>query len=144
MQLTQDEIFGLFGLQAPSTPGRASRPRPTGLELEDRCEKILLDAGWSVKRTPRTRDGGVDVIASRVDEVGVEHRLFVQCKDYARPVGVEIVRELLGVLPPGQSVRAVIAAPAGLTADAGRLADDRGVIVWDKSRLSEFESRTGD
>jgi hypothetical protein len=137
-QLNQREIFALFALEAPGDSESAA-VRPTGLDLEERCERILSRAGWLANRTPRSRDGGVDVIATRMDEVGVEQRLYVQCKDHARPVGVEVVRELLGVIPPGHSTRPVIAAPAGLTADASRLAGERGVIVWDRERLAELE-----
>lgn len=140
VQLTQDEMFGLFGL-TPSAPAPV-RQRPSGMDLEERCERILVHAGWTVRRTPRSRDGGIDLIASRIDEVGVEHKLFVQCKDHARPIGVEVVRELLGVLPPGDVVRAVIAAPPGLTSDGARLAADRGVIVWDQTQLADLEART--
>jgi SNF2 family DNA or RNA helicase len=139
-RLNADELFGLFGLAAPTT-GAKARPRAsTGLELEDRCAALLSAAGWTVEPTPRSRDGGVDLIAERVDEMGLAQRLFVQCKDHARPVGVDVVRELLGVLPPGEHVRAVLAAPGGVTADARRLADTRDVVVWDEEHLAKLEA----
>ena len=52
-----------------------------------------------MERTPRSWEGGIDVIGLRTDEVGIEQRTYVQCKDYSRPVGVQVVRELLGALP---------------------------------------------
>lgn len=140
-RLTSDELFGLFDLSPPTAQRRHERAsQPPGLDLERRCADLLRQLGWSVQETPRSRDGGVDLIADRIDEVGIEHRLFVQCKDYARPVGVEVVRELLGVIPPGQSVRAVLAAPSGLTADADHLARQRGVILWDEEAIGNLES----
>jgi SNF2 family DNA or RNA helicase len=140
-RLTRDEMFGLFGLEPPDAvePGRA---KPTGLELEERCATILRVNGWSVETTPRSRDGGVDLIATRFDEIGLEQRVYIQCKDHARPVGVEVVRELLGAIPAGSAVQAILAAPAGVTGDAARFAAERGVKVWDEAALTELESTT--
>ncbi len=138
-RLTREDIFGLFGLEPPTASVAPEQPRRTGLELEDRCAEILMARGWSVQRTPKSRDGGIDLIAKRIDEVGLEQTIYMQCKDYLRPVGVEIVRELLGVLPVDGSARPIIAAPAGLTTDAAKLAQGRNVTVWDEATLERLE-----
>lgn len=139
-RLTSDELFGLFGL---SRPIRASRPdavaRSSGIEFEERCARVLEDRGWRVQRTPQSRDGGVDLIANRVDEVGLEQTIYVQCKDHARPVGVEVVRELIGILPVTQPTQAILAARSGVTSDARMLADRRGVKIWDEEALAALE-----
>ena len=54
-------------------------------------------------------------------------------------MGVQVVRELIGVLPQDRNVVAVLASPSGVTADAKKTADDRNVIIWDEGRLSEME-----
>lgn len=72
-------------------------PMNTGLGLEERCAVILEANDWRVERTPRSHDGGVDLIATRLDEIGIEQTIYMQCKDNARPVGVEVIRELLCV-----------------------------------------------
>ena len=138
-RLSESELFGFFGLDAPRRSTDRRRARPTGLELEDRCAKLLSSRGWSVERTPRSRDGGIDLIASRTDEVGIEQKLYVQCKDHARPVGVDVVRELVGVLPADRRVRPVLAAPMGVTAGAALEADQRGVRIWDAAVLEALE-----
>jgi SNF2 family DNA or RNA helicase len=140
-RLTSEELFGLFGL-APSLSESRPTPaaQPTGLEFEDRCARVLEARGWRVERTPLTRDGGVDLIASRVDAVGLEATVYVQCKDHARPVGVEVVRELIGVLPAGRPVQAILAARGGVTGDARTLADQRRIRVWDESALIQLET----
>jgi SNF2 family DNA or RNA helicase len=138
--LNRDELFGLFGLE-PAGPRETRRgPKPSGLELEARTAALLRRLGWTVAETPRSHDGGVDLIATRVDQIGVEECLFVQCKDHARAVGVEVVRELLGVLPTDRIVRPVLVSPAGLTGDAARLAMQRNVLVWDDERLDALEA----
>jgi SNF2 family DNA or RNA helicase len=143
-QLTSDELFGLFGLTSPGQRQRESAHPPTGLQLEERCARILERRGWTVQRTPASHDGGVDVIGTRTDEVGIEEVIYVQCKDHARPVGVSVVRELIGALPAGKSIRPVLASPAGATIGAGQLARQRGVIIWDEAKLFELESAMGE
>ncbi len=138
-ELNSGELFGLFGLDVPSSGKTPGGKRPPGLELEDRCAALLEARGWYVARTPLSRDGGVDLIGSKTDEVGIEQQVFVQCKDHALPVGVQVVRELIGVLPQDRNVVAVLASPSGITADAKKAADDRNVIIWDERRLSEME-----
>lgn len=137
---TSDQLFGLFGLEMPERANRDRRQRPSGLELEARCAQILQKRGWTVERTHRSRDGGIDVIGFRTDEVGVEQRVYVQCKDHGRPIGVQVVRELLGAVPADQNASAVLAAPVGLTTDAKGLANKRGVIIWDERKLEELEA----
>lgn len=138
-RLTSEELFGLFGLAPPRALGGARPGRLSGVDFEERCARVLEARGWRVRRTPRSRDGGVDLVGERTDEVGLEQRLYVQCKDYARPVSVEVVRELLGILPTNPPTQAVLAARSGVTADAKELADRRGVKIWDEAMLSELE-----
>ena len=138
-RLTTEELFQLFGLKSAAAATDVPS-RNTGLALEARCARILQKRGWAVQHTPQTRDGGIDIIGTRVDELGLEHRILMQCKDHARPVGVEIVRELIGVAPAGETVILILAASGGVTADARRLAGDRGVHVWDGEALDRLES----
>jgi superfamily II DNA or RNA helicase len=140
-RLTSDELFGLFDLEKPVSVGRAeAAKRSSGLDFEERCARVLEARGWRVQRTPRSHDGGVDLIAGRIDEVGLEQTIYIQCKDYARPVGVEVVRELIGILPVTQPAQAVLAARSGVTAEARGLADRRGVKIWDEGTLVALES----
>ncbi|MEK0325761.1 MAG: SNF2-related protein, partial [Nitrosopumilus sp.] len=141
-RLNSEELFGLFGLDAPMPTGKERVSRPSGLELEERCTRILELHGWAVQRTSISRDGGVDVIGRKVDEVGIEEVIYIQCKDHARPVGVSVVRELIGVIPTEGNIRPVLATPSGVTADAEQLAKERGVIIWDESKLCELDSQS--
>jgi len=139
-RLSRDELFGIFGLEVPVQQRAERHSKPTGLELEERCAQILSAYGWSIERTPRGRDGGIDLIATKVDAVGIDQTVYVQCKDQARPVGVEVVRELIGVLPIGKNVQMILASPTGVTADAARFAKQRGVRIWDESTMHDLES----
>ncbi len=137
--LSADELFGLFGLEPPPSARSRSVESPryggmTGEEFERYLGDVLARLDWSVELTRRSRDGGIDLKAVKIDRVGIETRLYVQCKNQGAPVSVEIVRELNGVLDP--AVQGVVAAPSGFTADARRFAAERGIQLWDGEHLA--------
>ena len=143
-QLTTEELFGLFGLTPPAptqSVKRTSEPPAnyadmSGVEFETYVQRLLERKGWKVETTPITRDRGIDLIARRVDKVGVETSLYIQCKNYALPVGVELARALNGALPQRLSgARGVLVCPSGFTASAIAFAKERDLLLWDRHQL---------
>ncbi len=143
-QLTTEELFGLFGLTPPAQVQSARRgvtppvnyTEMSGVEFERYVKRLLERKGWRVETTPLTRDRGIDLIALHDDDVGVEMTLYVQCKNHASPVGVEVVRELNGALPKQLSgARGVLVCPSGFTASALAFAKERGLALWDRHHL---------
>lgn len=61
-------------------------------------EKLVADIyrehGYQVILTKQTRDGGYDVVLL---ETSAENRILVECKRHFKPIGVGMVRQLLGV-----------------------------------------------
>ncbi len=147
-KLTSEELFGLFGLTRPE---HAKPPRPgveppanyanmSGVEFEEFIQRLLERKGWRVETTPQTRDGGIDLIARRDDDMGVEMALYVQCKNHSSPVGVDVVRELNGALPKQMSGgRGVLVCPSGFTADATTFAKERGLALWDRTQIFQLQ-----
>ncbi len=141
--LDKQELFDLVGVE----DGRSGRNAAgeaegseRGLPLERRVAELLRQQGYEVEETPRTRDGGLDLIATKTDAVGARTRLYIQCKAVARPIVVEAVRSLNGVLPQGSySVTGVLVCPAGFTAEAQTFAMARNIQLWDASRLEAME-----
>lgn len=149
-RLTADELFGLFGLTPPKSSGttdKSSGPPPeysqmSGSEFEQYVKSLLERRGWTVEMTPQTRDGGIDLKASRAVDIGGDVVLYLQCKNYQSPAGVEVVRQLNGVLPkhePGS--RGAVVCPSGYSADAREFAKDRGIMLWDRHHLFELAQR---
>ena len=117
----------------------------TGREFEEFVEGLFRDLGYETELTQESRDGGVDVIARRDDVVGVTTTLYIQCKNHASPIGVEVVRAIAGVVPvedPGG--RAAVICPTGFSTDAMRFAEHRGVQLFDSARLAELLARAAD
>jgi HJR/Mrr/RecB family endonuclease len=150
--LSADEIFGLFGLKPPQkqTPQRSGAQPPrysdmTGREFEVFVEELFRDLGYQTELTRESRDGGVDVIARREDVVGVTTTLYIQCKNYVSPVGVETVRAITGVVPVEDAGgRAAVICPTGFSTEAMRFAEHRGVQLIDSARLAELLARAAE
>lgn len=144
--LSEEELFGLFNLKPSRSKQTASESKPifsdmTGEEFEQWLAERLSAAGFSVELTPATRDGGIDLIAWRTDPLGIESRLFIQCKNRADAVGVSVIRELRGVVPdrtPGTTQ--VVACPAGFSSDAIAFAETNGVLLWGEADLLQLSS----
>lgn len=148
--LSSDELFGLFGLQRPMPSGIGAAREQTefsemsGREFEEYLAALLTSLGFATELTPASKDHGIDVIAKKTDALGVETVFFVQCKNHASPVGVEIVRSLLGVIPPDlPGARAILAAPMGVTKDGEALARSRGVLVLNGEELIRLAETVG-
>jgi len=151
-QLTGKELFGLFGLTPPARaeqPLRKTEALPVfsemnGIEFERYVQNLLKKRGWLVETTPPTRDGGIDLIATKQDVVGGETTLYIQCKNYGNPVGVKVFRELQGVLLEKQrGIRGVVVCPNDFSTDALSFAKSRGLIPWGRKELFEL-SKTMD
>lgn len=67
--------------------------------FEELIAELLLREGFEPRLTPRSRDGGRDILAFHRGIVGSQLYL-VECKRYSRerPVGVRLVRGLYGVV----------------------------------------------
>ncbi len=77
-------------------------------EFEMFTASILERMGYEITLTPQTRDGGIDILAAKKEQLGA-FLCLVQCKKQkpSRPVGIAVVRELYGVL---QAERATYAS----------------------------------
>ncbi len=148
-KLTAEELFGLFGLSPPAgiRPRGLAGAMPadyagmSGTKFEEHVKTLIESKGWKVEKTPLTRDGGIDLIARRKDEIGVEMTLYIQCKNHASRVGVDVVRALNGVLPSQKSgVAGVVVCPSGFSVDAKAFARNQKIHLWDRDYLSQLMS----
>ncbi len=68
--------------------------------------------------------------------------MYVQCKNTSSPVGVEVVRELNGVLSTKEpGARGMVVCPNGFTAEAQRFARSGRIELWDRHDLFQHERR---
>jgi len=112
-------------------------------KFEEVIAELLADMGWEVHLTKQTRDGGRDILAFLNLDIG---RLLclVEAKRYSpdRPVGIDLVRNLYGVLSDEQANAALLVTTSYFTQDAREfqrrhvhqisLQEYRDVVAWIK------------
>ncbi len=88
--------------------------------FEELIGSLLEVEGWKVKITQQTRDGGIDVVATRFDETLGEIRSVWQAKKYSQTNKVKLneVRELSAVRDAEKATKGVIVTTSHLTRDA--------------------------
>ncbi len=105
-------------------------------KFEELIAELLTRDGMDVHLTPRTRDGGRDILA-RMDNVAGCHLYLVECKRYAqnRPIGVELVRSLYGVVEHERATAGILVTTSRFTRDALKFVDP----IQYRITLREFE-----
>lgn len=125
-------------------PSRAYLLSPR--RFEELVGRILEDLGYSVTITPVQKDGGYDLLAEAKLETGTVLTL-VECKKWSsrNPVGVEIVRNLYGVLGVQNVTNAMIVTTSHFTRDARQLQDTikYRLSLKDYRSLAEWLERYG-
>jgi restriction system protein len=96
-----------------------------------------------VELTAPTRDGGCDIIAFSVNELGIQSKYIIECKRYRPdcPVGVRLVRSLYGIKDSKQAQHAILATTSYFTRDAIAFAENPSVLglhLKDINDISEW------
>lgn len=88
-------------------------------KFEELVAELLARQGYTPTLTPRTRDGGYDIMATRSDSLG-DHLYLVECKRYApeNKVGVAQVRGIYGVAKAHAANKAVLVTTSSFSCDA--------------------------
>lgn len=93
--------------------------------FEELIALLMEKLGFQIELTPKTRDGGRDVLARKRDAIG-ETLLLVECKRYApnRLVGIECVRSLYGVVMAERATTGLVVTTSGFSKDAVKFATE--------------------
>ena len=80
--------------------------------------RMFEKKGFTVKITPQTRDGGKDIFVAKNDLFSF--LFYVECKKYApnRPVGIEVIQRLYGVISAENATGGIIATTSHFTKSA--------------------------
>jgi RNA polymerase sigma factor (sigma-70 family) len=89
------------------------------VEFEELVADLLTRMGYSVDSTPASHDGGIDLWVAEKKEIG-NFKYVVQCKRHARhrSVGVQLVRELYGVVEAARVTAGLLVTTSTFTRDA--------------------------
>lgn len=99
-------------------------------EFEEIVERLFQDKGFETRLTPKTRDGGVDIIAIKY-EIGKPVCFYVECKRVGRKksIGINIVRSLFGVQMADRINKSLLVTTGRITHDARRFVDGQNMMM---------------
>lgn len=105
-QVADDLVSQAVSMQAESTTEdfvvRRIKDGLSGYEFEEFVSHLMECLGYTSRVTPRSGDGGVDVIA-HMDALGLQPPIIkIQCKRKTDQVGNAEVNQLLGTLGEGE------------------------------------------
>ena len=137
-EITEDVLFDIYddllakhgfkpvqrkkSKEQPQTPTAQIDPR----ELENLVGRLFSTMGFATRVTQYSRDGGVDVVATRESGASIE-KLAIQCKHQSAPVGRPALQQLLGVLSADTTyTRGILITTADASRDALDLVRQNG------------------
>ncbi|MHC1630793.1 MAG: restriction endonuclease [Methanotrichaceae archaeon] len=115
-------------------------PQQAGYKFEEELAELIELNGYDVIKTGKSNDGGVDIIATKIDEVGQKVTYIIQCKKQSNPVDRTVVDSILGAQKRYQGSIAVVAsAYSGFTRGAQEVAEKFGVRLWGESEIENLK-----
>lgn len=105
-----------------------------GHDFEYYVARLLQAYGFeNVSVTQGSGDYGVDIIAYAGEE-----KIAIQCKHYAKPVGIKAVQEVYAGKMHYNAAEAVVVTNSTFTDAAFTLAQETGVRLWDRDSLKQM------
>ncbi|MCQ2527586.1 MAG: restriction endonuclease [Saccharofermentans sp.] len=99
-----------------------------GQKYEKRVASYLRGKGYKkVAITKTSGDYGVDIVANKMF-----HKYAVQCKYYAKPVGISAVQQVVAGMAYYECDRAMVVTNSTFTRQAKQLAEHNGVVLLEK------------
>lgn len=105
-----------------------------GVNFEQKCMQIIQSMGFSTHSTKTVADGGIDIIAVSSQPL-TQGKYIVQCKNWSKPVGEPIVRDLYGVVASDNAVKGILISSSGFTASAVNFAKGKRLELIDGDQL---------
>ncbi|MBK1724801.1 hypothetical protein CKO23_21760 [Thiocystis violacea] len=117
--------------EAKSVSGHADLANLSWEDFEHLVGEAFRARGFAVRETRPGPDGGVDLELRKNNELHL-----VQCKRWrARSVGVEIVRELYGVMAARGAIGGYVVSSGSFSQEARQFAAGRNIELWDGKTL---------
>ena len=111
--------------------------------FEQRCLDLLDAMGYSVTRTGRSGDGGIDLRARDTRPI-TGGTLIIQRKAWEAPVGEPVLRDLFGLVVSEGANKGVIIASSRFTESAYRFAGGKPLELIDGEMLKKLETEHPD
>lgn len=115
----------------------------TPYEFELLVERLLNEFGYKTERTPKTRDGGYDIIAIKTNELSGKDTYLIECKRYKseNKIGIDLIRNIYSVVDINQATKGMIMTSSTFSKDAKDFAMNKlnnRIILHDYFKLEEW------
>ena len=108
-----------------------------GRDFEEYVAALLKSNGYRhIRTTPKSGDYGADIIA---EKDGLSYA--IQCKLYAKAVGVKAVQEIFSAMQYYGCDAAIVATNSRFSRNAVNLAESTGTVLWDRDSLVDMAAK---
>ena len=92
-------------------------------QVEEIVAELFAGLGYTVDLHRQAKDGGVDIVVIRKNDIFKPDELLVQIKHWRQPVGIDVVKLLHGEVVRRSSTRGIVATTSRFTRDAKEFLD---------------------
>ena len=107
-----------------------------GYEFENWFAKVLKWNGYKTEVTPKSGDGGVDIVM--YESTG---KRLIQCKRMKKKAGVKALRELRGVMAYQRVASGGFVCTGGFTKKAIEFCKTENITLWDMTGIMRLQKR---
>lgn len=109
-----------------------------GVAFESRVERALKSLDLKTINQKASADGGIDILAYSEAPI-FAGKYIIQCKDWAKPVGEPVIRDLYGVVLAEGANKGILVTTGSFTKSAARFASGKPLELIDGERLRALE-----
>jgi restriction system protein len=120
--------------QASTTIQKQSAFHLSDIELEKLAAEVYKKLGYQVQHVGQMGDHGIDVLLINPNN----QKELVQCKQWSKPVGEPVLRDLYGAMVHDQAVRGWLWAPRGFSGPAKTWARGKPIVLVDDIEINRL------
>ena len=104
------------------------------IELERLAAQVYKKMGYNVQHVGQMGDHGIDVLLINPSN----QKEIVQCKQWSKPVGEPVLRDLYGAMTHDQAIRGWLWAPRGFSGPARAWAKGKPIVLVDDAEINRL------
>lgn len=120
--------------QANTTIQKRSALYLSDVELERLAAQVYKKMGYRVQHVGQMGDHGIDVLLINPNN----QKEIVQCKQWSKPVGEPVLRDLYGAMMHDQAIRGWLWAPRGFSGPAKSWAKGKPIVLVDNVEINRL------
>jgi len=122
------------GSQTSTIVQKQSAIYMSDVELEKFAAQVYKKMGYRVQHVGETGDHGVDVMMTNPQN----QKEIVQCKQWNKPIGEPVIRDLYGAMAHESAVRGWLWAPRGFSDPAKKWAKGKAIELVDDNEIGRL------